>query len=931
MKSRLFLVLFLALLSCSFLLAEGRIAGRITDEAGNEQENVTLLLEGTNLGAYSKENGTYLIQNVPTGNHKITATLIGFRKQTKEITVEENQTITVNFKLIRESIMLQGVTVTANHAIERETPVAFKNVTEEDLQYKYTTEDMPMLLDDIPGVFSSSDGLGEADITIRGFDAEKVQILINGIPVNDPESQIVYWSNWTGLSSSVKNVQVQRGAGSSLYGSGAFGGSVNIETYGTKKIRELQLRSSIGFYTTEGAKKGYKTKVADGVGGFENYDPVNYNLIVKYNSGPIQNGKYSYSLMMERKAGDYYVNGTNYDGYSFGVDAEAILLPHKLQFSFIGAPQKHNQASNVMDIDLMNTLGREYNRRNNANQENFYFKPQFSLRDEWKIDDSKVLMTNFFLTFGGGGGKYMYNDYFDTATGEVRPRDVDELQTNRAFGENARWIYENTGVILDGYDPVINAYNGVPVSVGTNLTTNNHDLSWINTGYNNHFQYGLNTYFDYTLNEKINLVIGGEMRNWYAEHLATSEELRYYDPSQPNNTGVYDKVQRRYDYDSNVINFSGFMRTKVKPIENLYGLLDLQYAVYTSKVEENPIRIFDYQTGAFIDETYYQTKDIMEEVDGVMKRKFSDSDYEKTYSFLSPKAGLNYNISKYFNVRTNFSIAYKEPKVSDWYNRSSGPNQNQVYSTPGVELKQYQELDPEKATTYEIGVAYDGIIFDVDLNLYHTAYEDKIERVTDEILGQLTINAGKAVHKGIELDFSANYQQIDLSISSTLANNRWESMRYQKIFNENASDVKDKVVPFSPEKMASFNLGYTFEKLPLDGKFRIGTSMKWWDDYFASYTNKYKVLDSDGGLTVEKDAKLPYYLQNDLNFKYDMKIAGHSAAVKLDLNNIFNRSNYSKASYSADYGRNDVLNGEYYMYVSAAPLFNIFLTTEISF
>ncbi len=116
-------------------------------------------------------------------------------------------------------------------------------------------------------------------------------------------------------------------------------------------------------------------------------------------------------ISTERKAGDSYIEGTSYDGWSFGAESELRAGPHKMNFSLIAAPQSHNQARTTSDPDLFDTLGRNYNRSLSGYQENYYFKPQFSIRDNWKITDQSSVMTNFFVTMGVGGGKYLKNDY----------------------------------------------------------------------------------------------------------------------------------------------------------------------------------------------------------------------------------------------------------------------------------------------------------------------------------------------------------------------------------------------------------------------------------------------------------------------------------------------------------------------------------------
>ncbi len=943
MKKYLYFIFFLLPIFC-FAAGTGTIAGKVKDAKTQEPvEYATVMIKGTGIAAFTNDKGTFVLKNVPVGKYKLLARKLGYAEIVISVTVEEGKTTTQNFKLEEQALKGQTINVTGNRAVKRETPVAFTNLKSEELKEKYTTEDMPMLLEGVPGVFSTSSGLGESDLTIRGFSSEQIQILINGIPVNDPESQVVYWSNWTGVSSNVKSVQVQRGAGSSLYGSGAFGGSVNIETMGTGNKTETVLRLSGGTYLSD--------ETADGKGGMEDYQPMNYNVLLRQNMY-LAKQKVGISAMFERKGGDSYINGTNYDGYSFGMDVSVDTKIHDVKFSFIGAPQKHNQARKVQDLELMKTLGRQYNRNNNEEQENYYFKPQISIRDEWKISDNASMLTNVFFTTGQGGGKYLRNDRFDPETGEIMTMEVTEARTSSAVGKHARWIYEKTGganggVILDGYDPETQTFNGETVSGSSNMSTSNYVHSYTNDSHNNHIQMGLNTYVKYN-HDLISTFVGGEFRRWDAEHYAEVKDYRYYNSLAEDNVGVYTKGQRRYDYDTVVNNLSAFVRVKTKQeiSERFYDFIsldseqfrmpffisgDIQYATYTSEVSENPIHIFDYNTGAFLKDTFYQTKETIESVDslGNITYKFNDDDYEKTYDFISPKAGINVNLTDEFNMMYSFAIANKEPRVMDWYDRDDGPDAGQEYTTPNLEVV-YEDLKPEKTVTHEIGFGYITKKYTAEVNLYHTTYSDKIENMTDA-RGSLTVNAGKAIHKGVEISASAKVNKFDFGGSWTLSENRWDDMHYDSIFGVSSEQINGKVVPFTPEIMGNISAGYT---LPIEknaSSLRMSATWNFRDRYFGTYTNKRDQIDPETNNAVEVSSELPYYMTTDVSIKYDTKIKTKKLSFRIDLNNIFNRDNIASASYSTDYGREDYLKEVKTMYVVPAPEFNVFLTTEITF
>ena len=999
MRKNLLIILLIS--AVSFLAAKetGKLAGKITHEkSGAAIGNVSVFIEKLGKGISSKDNGTYILNDIPAGKHSLVFQLIGFKSSKVQIEIVANQTTVVNIQMIPEAIQLEGMKITANRAVPRETPVAFTDVDEKTIKEKYTTGDMPQMLDDIPGLFSTTSGLGEAEITMRGFDAQKIQILINGIPVNDPESQVVYWSNWTGLSSNVKSVQVQRGAGASLYGSGAFGGSVNIETMGAAHNREFTVRSSGGYYTTAG-------KSATNEGTMEEYNPMNYNFSLKFDSGKLFDDKFKYNLTAERKAGDYYIRGTNYDGWSAGAETESKLGNHILNASFIAAPQKHNQARSTYDRELGKHLGREYNHANHEWTENKYFKPQLSLRDKWIISPKSTLMTNLFATMGTGGGSYANNIIFDAESGAMiyKPL-VTETSERRNFAKYAYLVYQETGHLLDGFVYDENTGAGTytwagddkTVYNGTNFTDSDANHTWKMTSYNNHKQLGLNTYYELELPDNIDLIVGAESRWWRADHYKEGTEYRHYNPVDTDSVSTFDTFMRDYDYTTDVINTSGFVRSKLKIlcddgiIEDAFIMLDGQYAVYYSAVDENMINYYDFNKEEFTNVGYYASKqDSIVNEAGETVVKFADEDYNRTFRFFSPKLGINVNLNKYVNVLTNFSIVYKEPKITDWYDRSEGPGVNQI-----VDGKKF-EISPEKGTTTEIGLGFNNDEIKADINLYHTDFKDKIEKITDLHGDSKTINAGRAIHQGIELSFRGDFGNYDVNTSATLSKNRWGKLNFENIFYENAEDVEGKVVPFSPEKMASGGIGYTFQEMPLSGNLRIGLNAKWTDDYYTTYDNVYckqqYYYDDDGNFVsigehdfvenadgtgqynydaVEDEyiyvqngggfdrewtlssSKLPAFFELNGSMSYKFYIGNHEAAIKLNVNNILNKEdNYSKAYISKAYGlqtkqadgsyddptfgegasNGNAAGGGYYPYLSPSPLLNVFLTLEYKF
>ena len=231
------------------------ISGKVTDsESGENLIGANVYIASLSLGAITNTDGIYTIKKVPAGTSQIKVSYIGYEAIEEEINVTANMDL--DYKLTATSVLLGNVVVEVNRGKNRETPATFTTIGEEELRREYTTGDVPDLLKKVPGVFTSTNGLGEAEIFIRGFDAEHIQIMINGVPTNDPESQVVYWSNWTGLSSNATSIQVQRGVGVSLVGSGSFGGSVNINTSEYSSQMKVIARGSTGIFHTQGVQGG---------------------------------------------------------------------------------------------------------------------------------------------------------------------------------------------------------------------------------------------------------------------------------------------------------------------------------------------------------------------------------------------------------------------------------------------------------------------------------------------------------------------------------------------------------------------------------------------------------------------------------------------------------------------------------------------------
>jgi iron complex outermembrane receptor protein len=243
----LFTALF-ALLLPVLASAQFSISGKITNQAGDALPGATISIANPALNTQADVNGNYRLGNLPAGNYTLKATFVGYQTITKTITLSGNHVL--NFTLTGGVFSAEEVVITATRA-GRNSPTAFTNLSKKDLEKTNFGQDLPYMLNQTPSVVITSDagaGIGYTGIRIRGSDASRVNVTINGIPYNDSESQGSYFVDLPDITSSINNIQVQRGVGTSTNGAGAFGGSINIQTTTRRDTGYADINNSVGSY-----------------------------------------------------------------------------------------------------------------------------------------------------------------------------------------------------------------------------------------------------------------------------------------------------------------------------------------------------------------------------------------------------------------------------------------------------------------------------------------------------------------------------------------------------------------------------------------------------------------------------------------------------------------------------------------------------------
>ncbi|MFN3909393.1 MAG: TonB-dependent receptor [Flavobacterium sp.] len=163
----------------------------------------------------------------------------------------------------KDTTKLEEVIVSAVR-VTNEIPITFSNLRKEEISKRNLGVDVPILMNFLPAVVTTSDagaGIGYTGIRVRGSDATRVNVTLNGVPYNDPESQGTFWVNLVDLASSTESIQLQRGVGTSTNGAGAFGASIHLSTDGFSEKGYAEVNNSFGSFNT----RKHTVKVSTGL------------------------------------------------------------------------------------------------------------------------------------------------------------------------------------------------------------------------------------------------------------------------------------------------------------------------------------------------------------------------------------------------------------------------------------------------------------------------------------------------------------------------------------------------------------------------------------------------------------------------------------------------------------------------------------------
>lgn len=372
------LIIATAILMPFMASAQFSVNGKITDkQTGKPLERAGVYLENSFISTQTDQSGTFILKNLKAGNYTIRVSYLGYQSIQKTISLTGNQTLDLGLSantLLADEVLVRSTRATENSA------TTYRNVSQEELEKNNLGQDLPFLLNQTPSVVVSSDagtGIGYTGIRIRGSDPTRVNVTVNGIPYNDSESQGSFWVNMPDFASSVDNIQIQRGVGTSTNGAGAFGGSLNIQTTTRRDSAYAELNNTFGSYQT------LKNTVNVGTG--------------------LINNSFSFDGRLSRIKSDGYIDRGSSDLKSYFVTGAYYGKTSLLRANVFSGTEKTYQAWNGIPEKLL-ASNRTFNSFTYDDQTDNYVQNHYQLLYSKTI--SSTFSANAALHYTHGKGYY---------------------------------------------------------------------------------------------------------------------------------------------------------------------------------------------------------------------------------------------------------------------------------------------------------------------------------------------------------------------------------------------------------------------------------------------------------------------------------------------------------------------------------------------
>ena len=511
------------------------ITGTITDsQSGQPVAGAFVKVADNGASAISDTLGNFLIAEINASEVRLTVSVIGYEIAIRK--VRDVDFADLHIELTPTLLRGQDVVVTDTRAREGETPAAFSNLTNDDIERSYWSQDTPILLSRLPNSNAYSDagnGIGYSYLKIRGIDQKRIAVMLNGVPLNDAESHEVFWVDLPDFVSSTRDIQVQRGVGSSLYGASALGGSVNLITGQASLQPNVTIESGAGSYDTR-------------------------KFSIEGNSGLI-NDSYSFYGRFSKMQTDGYREKSWTKTYAYFISASRYDENMTWKFNTYGGPEESHLAYKGITLAQLES-NRRYNELQYDDEIDHFNQPHYEFLHDWKINE-KIDFYNTVYYFSGEG---YYNQLRDR-------RDIEEYfpgyfgipVSDTTLAPRVYYDLNDDGTFARNDDSLLTI---LKTDLVRRPTVIENDWGWIpRFGYHH---------------GKGELTLGGEARIHSGRHFGEVIWSGIYPAGLPSNVHYYDFRTRSRT-------FSVFAMESYKLTDRLSLLANLQYQHHTYELRED--------------------------------------------------------------------------------------------------------------------------------------------------------------------------------------------------------------------------------------------------------------------------------------------------------------------------------------------------------
>ncbi len=417
--------LFAATLLALSTHAQTRLSGTITGEGDSPLDGVSLIVgDEQRFGTSTDREGRFAIGGLRSGALRLRLSYIGYLPVDTllELASGENS---FNLRMLPNLVLMREAEVTALRAGDR-APFAVSKVTREELDRINTGVDLPILLDQQPGVVTTTDagtGIGYTGLRIRGSDATRINVTLNGVPINDPESQSVFWVNMPDLASGLEDIEIQRGVGTSTNGPGAFGASINMRSAAIRKEAFGEISAFGGSFNTQ----RYNARFGTGL----------------MNQGG-EAGAFSIDGRLSSISSDGYIDRATADLRSYQFQAAWLGKKRSLRFFTMSGKEVTYQAWEGVPREVLDT-NRTFNPYNYDNQVDDYQQTHYQLLFDQELSEHANLNITLFRVLGTGFFE-QFRDDDPLSNYGITPIVVGDTTITRSDLIRRRWL-DNT---LDG-------------------------------------------------------------------------------------------------------------------------------------------------------------------------------------------------------------------------------------------------------------------------------------------------------------------------------------------------------------------------------------------------------------------------------------------------------------------------------------------------